>query len=203
MSEDQNLILVQGLIENFDAKTTRTVVTICNNRLDSLGEPIAPPQRAKGVRSHGGYKPKDFNAKGYPNLIAWHGKHVDDTWNEINNWLGNNTSNPFKTFRHIDLESFDFHKAQNKSFCIMSIGGRYKKKGYAWGFKVDGVANTTLNDVEIPDFMNMSGWQNAHTNRSPFFNDGSPDISNAQSTIFLNLQECIDDIKMYVHGYTQ
>ena len=64
MSEDQNLILVQGLIENFDAKTTRTVVTICNNRLDSLGEPIAPPQRAKGVRSHGGYKPKDFNAKG-------------------------------------------------------------------------------------------------------------------------------------------
>ena len=50
-----NLVLIESVLKNMDAKETRSVIMLANDRLDALGESVVQPSKNQpSGKSHGG-----------------------------------------------------------------------------------------------------------------------------------------------------
>ena len=65
-----NLVLIESVIKNMDAKETRSVIMLANDRLEALGETVVQPSKNQPRgKSHGGYKRRPqlgYNSKVLP-----------------------------------------------------------------------------------------------------------------------------------------
>ena len=179
-----NLVLIESVIKNMDAKETRSVIMLANDRLEALGETVVQPSKNQpSGKSHGGYKRRpqlDYNSKVLPLALGDFCDAVSPT-------------TVHKTFRDLDLEWCNLEPKPTHDdgrVVILTVGKKFAKKMYVWGTIKKGLANVNINGVEIPNFYNRCGSTVKDVN-------WCYDLSKMSTSGFNDLQNCIDDMRRY------
>lgn len=178
-----NLVLIESIIKNLDAKETRTAIMLANDRLTALGESPVQEVKKQGVKSNSGYRrgaSRDYNIKALPLAL---GDFIDD--------VGTKTH---KTFRDLDLKWANLEptpSVDDGTIVIGTVGKKFAKKMYIWGMVKEGL-RYIANGVEIPNLYNMSSYQIKDVDMV-----NKLDVSKMPTAGFYELQQCIDDMKRY------
>ena len=176
-----NLVLIESIIKNLDAKETRTAIMLANDRLTAMGESPVQEVKKQGVKSNGGYRgaTRPYNVKTLPLAL---GDFIDDV-----------KGKKHKTFRDLDLKWANLEptpSVDDGTVAIVTVGGKYQKKHYLWGIVKEGLANFNCKGHEIPNFYNMC---------NALFKDTTwkYDMTCMPTSCFTELQLCIDDMERY------
>ena len=181
-----NLVLIESIIKNLDAKETRTAIMLANDRLTALGESPVQEVKKQGVKSNSGYKrgaSRDYNIKGLPLALG-------DFLNDVG-------TKEHKTFRDLDLNWVNLEPKPNVddgTIVIATIGKKFAKKMYMWGMVKDGLANFNANGVDVPNFFNLTHSSFKDINLVKKLTTNLDKMSTSGEH---ELQKCIDDMKRY------